>query len=324
MLRTITLTAAAALISGPVLAQDINFAGLSYTYDNFSDDVSDEEVTFGAPTGAVEFMIGDILLSGDVFRRDIALEDGDETIDLAITEYAVGAGYMLSPRTLVGADLTGIAVDVSDDAETEFADVNGFLAYGQFQLATGYAYGLSIGKQDTDADNVTTTGYFEVYPVIGVTLGGQLRDQSETDGIGFYTNFDYDAGDWTTRTFFTTDTNLDAYFGGARGSYEFADNIRANAAFQVGSFDGTDSTFYGYAIGAGYQVVDGAWIDASYGQFGNTDADENVDVLQASISYTLGDRVRLDRRFAQSQRDDARSAGFSLLRFPIGGIETSF
>lgn len=69
-----------------------------------------------------------------------------------------------------------------------------------------------------------------------------------------------------------------------------------------------------YDIGAGYQLVDGLWIDASYG-VRDTDPDTlDVEAIQAVLSYELGEQSRIDRRFRQDGVDDEQ-AGFVVFRF---------
>lgn len=295
MLRSLSLTAAAALLAGPVMADGINYALIGYDYTNLSQDGSDD-VNFGDLQGAVEYEFSQFLLSADV--RNLNIEVGSASG--SATAYALGAAYMLSPEALVGLEVLGVEPE-DDDSTT------GYGVFGQFQTAQ-YALGLNIAQQDSDEDNITTNIYGEFVTSDALKLGVQVASESEFDGTKSYFSADYAQGAIEARTFVVSNNDTDGGLFGLSANYQFSGQFRASAAYQT--LYGDDfAEINAFSIGGGYQVTDGLWIDAGYGQIGGDDLADNIDVIQASLTYELGDRKRLDRRFEQAVLDDTRATG---------------
>jgi hypothetical protein len=292
------MTAVAALLAGPVFAEGVNYARLSYDYTNFSE--GSDDLALGVVQGSVEYETGQFLLSGELTNNNF---DGE----LNLTTYALGAGYMITPEALVGLGLTGAESDASG------ADgVNGFEGYAQYQTGQ-FGVAVNAAKFDSDEDNIVTTFYGEFEASPGITLGAVVNTQSEVDGSGYTLSVDYEAGPIDARSFYNGNSEADAGTFGVRGTYDITPQFRASAAFAtiVGD-DNVDLS--SFAIGGGYMITDGFWVDADYGQVDAGTAD-NLDRIQVAFTYDMGEQKRIDRSFRQDAIDDAQS-GFSAI-FPL-------
>ena len=295
MLRSLSLTAAAAILAGPAMADGINYALIGYDYTNISAD-GVEDLNTGNLQGAVEYELSEFLLSADV--RHVTVEIDSESS--SATVYAFGAAYMLSPEALVGLEVLGV--------EAEDADATtGYGVYSQFQTAQ-YALGVHVSQQDSDQDNITTNIYGEFVTSDALTLGVQVNSESEFDGTTSYFSADYEQGAIEARTFIISNNEVDGGLFGLSASYQFSAQFRVSAAYQTLYGEDTDDAD-AFSVGGGYQITDGMWIDASYGQIGGDTYIDGIEIIQASLTYELGDRKRLDRRFAQAAIDDSRATG---------------
>lgn len=179
---------------------------------------------------------------------------------------------------------------------------------GQRHLAAA----INVAKIESDEDNIVTTvfGEFEASP--GVTLGAVVNSQSEFDGSAYTVSADYEAGQIDARSFYSSNTESDSGIFGVRGTYEVAPQFRVGAAFDT--ITGDDSgDFSSFAIGGGYQITDGFWVDADFGRVDSDGTD--VDRVQIAFTFDLGEQKRIDRSFRQDAIDDAQ-AGVGAV-FPI-------
>jgi len=289
MTRTITATAILALTAGAAAADGVNYARLSYDYNNFS--VDSDDASIGIFQGDIEYSIDQFVLGAEL---EVLTTDADDDDTFVI--YDIWGGYAATPEVLVGLGLTG-----SDD---DVEDTQGAQAFGQF--VTGqFGVGIRVSKEDLDEDNITTDvfGNYNVAPEI--KLGLVLTGNSEFDGTGYIASADYDDGQIDARAFFEGNTEFDAGQFGVRGNYKVADAFRASAAFATNSGDdAADAT--AFLVGGGYEFADGAWVDLGIGQIDFEDAD-TVDRIEVSVSFETGDRKRLDNQFEQDRFDDLTS-----------------
>ena len=295
MLRSLSLTAAAAILAGPAMADGINYALIGYNYTNISAD-GVEDLNMGDLQGAVEYEFSQFLLSADV--RHVNVEVDSESS--SATVYAFGAAYMLSPEALVGLEVLGVEPEDGDST-------TGYGVFGQLQTAQ-YALGVHVSQQDSDQDNITTNIYGEFVTSDALTLGVQVNSESEFDGTTSYFSADYEQGAIEARTFIISNNEVDGGLFGLSASYQFSAQFRVSAAYQTLYGEDTDDAD-AFSVGGGYQITDGMWIDASYGQIGGDTYIDGIEIIQASLTYELGDRKRLDRRFAQAAIDDTRATG---------------
>ena len=301
MFRSITMTAVAALLAGPAFADGVNYARLSYSYTDLQadNDFFDQEI--GLFQGVLEYEVSQFLLSADavsISNEGTGFSDTD-------TFYTLSGAYMFTPEALAGLGLIFVDPETGDST-------TGFEVFGQYQTAQ-FGVGLNVRQQDTDEDNITTTVVGEYAVAPGITLGAFVSDESDFDTTVYRGSADYDQGPVTARAFVTGENDVDGGLFGVRGSYEITPQIRASASYQTlfGDDFNEDSV---YSIGAGYQIVDGLWFDASYGQIDAEDNAADADRIQAVLSYELGGQTRIDRSFQQAIINDGQ-AGFGFFSF---------
>ena len=284
----LTSTAVVALVAGTVAADGVRYAQLAYDRNNFS--VGDDDINANEFVGEIEYQIGDVLLSGSV--ENISADRAD--IDASTREVTASAGYFLSPDILIGGEIGSVDTDTSD------ATVAG--AFAQYRTDQ-FGVSLSI-LQDLDAEETLYLGVAKVEVSPGIELGVGLSNNTATDSTGYVISADYEQGAIDARVYFAGNSEDDASTIGARGAYEFGNAFRGTAAFENVSGGAVDYT--SYKIGAGYEITDGAWIDASIGQIDPSNGD-TVDTLSLSISFETGAPTRLDREFARDLRGDANA-----------------
>ncbi|MFG5380637.1 hypothetical protein [Yoonia sp. R2-816] len=305
MRRSLTMTAIAALCAGPAFADGVNYARLSYDFTKF--DADSVETELGLLQGGIEYQTGQFLFTGDALNITADVDAGGVgDSDTSSSAYAIAAGYMFTPEVLAGAGV--LIADEEGDAE----DTEGFELFGQYQTAE-FGVGLNVAKFDADEDNVTTSLYGEFVATPGVTLAGFVITESEFDGSDFNLSADYEDGAIAVRAFYNDSTEDDEGVFGVRGHYEFTPQLRASASYATNLGDDLPDGSV-FAIGGGYQIVDGLWVDANYGIVDSDEVSGDIDRIQASLTYELGDRKRIDRRLEQDAIDDLQvgaGLGFS-------------
>ncbi len=308
MLRTLTFTAVAALMTGPVMADGVNYARLSYDFTNIGNDDFDDDVSL--LQGGVEYTTGQFLLGADLQYVDTELEG---IIESQALSYALSGAYMITPEVLVGLGLNGTDVEIETDLGDFEGDANGFEVFGQYQTSD-FGVGVNVVSFDSDEDNLNTTIYGEFSAASAVTLAGfasvdsEDEDNGGSEGTDYYLSGDYEAGDVFARAYIAGNTDADAGIFGVRGHYDFAPQIRATASFATRTGDDASDVSF-FTVGGGYEVVDGLWADANIGIVDGDDVAEDITRLQVALTYEIGDRKRLDRRLEQDAIDDVQSAG---------------
>lgn len=289
MMRSLTTTALVALIAAPAAAEGVDYARLSFDYRSFDGDTVDTDNSI--LQGAVDYSFGQVVLFAEFETFTFMPSVGD---DESRTSYNLGAGYAVTPEILVGGGIIGF----SDEDD----DFNGFEGFAQYQTA-GLAFGVNASKFDADADNVTTQFFGEVEATPAISFGAALSTNSEFDGTGYRLSSDFDQGPIAARVYLAGNSEQDDGIFGLRGTYEVTPDIRGGAAFNV--VTGIDDDVSFISVGAGYRVVEGLWADAYIGQFSD-DAfgGESVSRLSLELTYEIGERVRVDRRFFQDASDD--------------------
>ncbi|MEJ6402355.1 hypothetical protein [Yoonia sp. 2307UL14-13] len=288
MLKYFLSASALAICGTGAAAQNLEYARLSYDLNSFTFD--DSDFITGIFQGEAEMSFDQIFLGAGVrnFSTDLT-DDGDVE---NFTFYDVWAGYGARPGILFGAGLTGLSA--------EDVDRNGYEVFGQY-VDDQFEASVTLLKLDFDEDNLRTivNGAYGINPA--VTLSATLIRDSEFDGAQYYLAADYDQRNIAGRVYYRGDTEFDDTIFGARGTYDFGNAFRANAAYETLTTDG-GADFSVLAVGGGYEVVDGAWIDLDVGSY-NADGDDAVRV-QATISFETGSRIRVDSAFEQDRFDD--------------------
>lgn len=302
MFRLLATTTAAASLAMPVFAEGVTFARLSYTYAERDAESSSFDLETNLFQGAIEYEVSRFLLSADVLDQEFENGFGVVWTDQL---YNLSAAYKITPEVLAGFGVLRYEGSPDDP-------VNGFEAFGQYQAAD-FALGLNITQQDVDSDNITTTAFGDLVVAEGVTIGLSVVAQSEFEETGSRISVDYALGPVTARAFVTGDSYNNGGRYGVRGSYAFTPQIRVSAGYAA-SYGDDFRESYTYRVGAGYQIVDGLWFDANYGQR-DVDFDPlDGEFVQAMLSYEIGNQTRIDRRFRQAAIDDAQ-ASFNTFAF---------
>ena len=301
MMRLLISTAAIALVTEAAAAEGLKYGQLSFDRTSYAS--GDDELDVSELNGEVEFQTGSFLINGGVENVSADLNG----VEGSLRELAVGAGFFAAPEVLVGLSARNIDNDVEDQTVA-----GGFAQYDNGQVGAGIRV-----LQNFDSEETFYLGVAEFTASPGFDIGIGVASNSEDDGTGFVLSTEYDAGPIDVRGYFNGNSDSDANIFGARGAFEFAGAFRGTAAFENLSGGDVDATSYN--VGAGYQLVEGAWIDAAIGQI-DRDGLTAVDTLQLSISFETGTQIRLDRAFEQDLREDFRS-GTSLFGNTLSDLQ---
>jgi hypothetical protein len=295
MLRNFTLCSLIALTAGSASAEDgLNYAHLSYGYTYVG--IEGNDLSTGRLQGTVEYALGQFLLSADIGSVQY-----DVMAPLDFVEYAVSAGYAISPEMMLGAGFAGYAGDIPS--------WDGYEVFGQYQ---NEQFAVALNYTWLDDDDAITAFYAEYSATPELRLGLDVQSYSYLDDPISIFSVQYDAGPIQARGYYQDNSLwIDGGLLGARGSYDVNDMFRVTAALEKSFDDNFDASTY--AVGAGYQVTDGVWFDASAGQTLTDTTD--VTRIQAMISFETGTQTRVDQRFNQLSRDD-RNTGLEGL-YPL-------
>ena len=309
MIRIFSTTALVALIAAPAMADGVNYARLSYDFTRFSNDDADFELDRSLLQGSAEYEFGQFLLSGDIINDSFDIDD----VDVSAFGVAVSGAFMISQEALIGAGLLYISAEGDNGVVEVEDDTTGFEVFGQYVDAQ-FGVALNVFKTDVDEDNVTTTLYGEFSATPEVTLAAIVTNQSEFDGTAYALTAEYETGPVFVRGVYTDFTEDDIGTLLIRGDYDITPQFRASASYEV--FTGGDlPDAYTVTAGAGYQVVDGLWVDGRYGIYAGDDVSGDPNAAQLTLTYEFGDRKRLDRRLDQGLTDDSRFSSVPALSF---------
>ncbi len=301
MMKTLTLTAVIALTTAPAFAQELTFGSGSLDRGTF--DTDGDSATALSIEGDVEFTYNQF-----VFGASAKVQANDQGFgDESISNYGAFAGYMPTADVLVGAGLTGIAIE---GGET----YNGYEVFGQYDNGQ---YGVAIvhEKPTTDNDDFSvTTVYGRAALSPDVTLAGAVETISDEDENVYYLSADYAAGPIAARAYYHGITGVDVAIYGASGRYDFGQGWFGSADLQQAEgYFGNDITLY--AIGGGYRISDSTLIDASFGQA--TSSGDEANVLRLGLTFETGNRKRLDGALSDAFRGDL-SKGIGMLAPDLG------
>ncbi|MEJ6402021.1 hypothetical protein [Yoonia sp. 2307UL14-13] len=291
MKRILTTTALVALVTGTVAAEGVKYAQLSY--DRNSYDADGAELDIDEFVAEIEYQTGQFLITGNIENRAAETDDAEGTS----REISIGGGYFITPDVLIGGTVSNFDNDVDDQTSA-----GAFAQFDNGQIGAAIRIDQNLDTNDTA---YLAYGEFAASPGFDISVG--LISSGEDDsGTAYVLAADYEQGPIDARGYLFGNSETDSNIFGVRGAYAFAGQFRGTAGFESGSGDGADYTAYN--IGAGYEITDGAWIDASIGQI-DVDGGASVDTLSLSVSFETGDHVRLDRKFARDLREDFNSGG---------------
>ena len=297
-MKTLTATSIIALVAfaGHASAQDLTFAAGSLNGGHVA--IEGDEISSFSLDGDFELTYDKFVFGGSAKHQNYDFDGGDE---LAVTTYDAFAAYALSPEFMVGAGLTGIAVEDG----SSFSGYEAFAQYDNGQYAAAVVYEKPTNEND-DFDLTSVFGQAMLSPE--VVVGAVIESVSVLEETLYYLSADYASGPISARGYYHGVTEIDAAIYGARGSYDFAQGFFATADLQraEGFFgDGLET----YAVGGGYHFNDTATIDASIGQMSVNNFDATV--FQIGLTFEMGGRKRVDSVMSDAVRADL-SSGLSL------------
>lgn len=287
-----TATALALILAtGAANAQDVTYLSYGLGYTSYSDedfgDLNDTNIV-----GEIEYRLNQFMFMADADLNRFSFDNGtDETFN----EIHLGVGYEVAPGALVWAnfgqfdffDITfnpaevGVQYDAGAYAVAlayrtpgiEGEDLNAFELVGTYGINASTSVGLSVLRNDEV--NTQTTTLFADYSAgaldVGVALGS------------------LDSGFGSALTALNADV-----------AYEFGGNFRALGGLSFLNGDGLDAT--ALRIGAGYQVAENTWLDASYQTF-SLDDEDTFDGIGVMLNFEMGDRTLITQRASAARSD---------------------
>lgn len=287
MINSIKMSAIVMLVAAPAFSEGASFGRFSYDYSSYESDDFDQ-FDVGLLQGEAEYEVSQFLLSAKALSFSVEGEN-------VVATYDVSGAYVYSPEGLAGLGLLSI---VPDEGDT----VTGFEVFAQYETPQ-FGAAINLSQQDVDEDNITTFLISEFAVSTGFTLGAAVTTESEFDGTTSRLVAEYDDGPFFARVTNDAFSELDGGLFGLRGSYDVAPQLRASASYQ--SYYGDDFTdISAIAVGGGYKISDTLWFDASFGVIQSETSENDISLIQASLTYETGARKRLDDRFAQATFDD--------------------
>ena len=295
-----------ALIASPAAAQELIYGSFDYDFSRFSTDSTDADSSL--VQGDVEFGYDQFYFGLDVSSQNVDFGGGDGTI----RNYRLSGGFMPTAETLIGADITGVDIEGSNE-------LNGYGVFGQYRTGQ-YGVALNYNVPESDDDDFTVTSLFgEFAATPTITISAAIDSFSEVDENFYIIGANYEDGPIFARIYHNGVTDIDASLVGVRGHYDFTNAVRVSAAFETASdffFGDTNS----YSIGAGYEFTDGFRVDGAIGRV--EEGGEEADLVSFALSYDIGTPKRLDLEMQDMFRDDRRSGIGAIV--PDVGIGSGF
>ncbi|WP_394177072.1 hypothetical protein [Yoonia maritima] len=300
MLRTLTLTSTFALAANAVAAEGLTYAGLNSDFTHFTK-ANDDTAIAGILHGAVEFEFSGFILNGDFVGT--AFDAEVNAFDTESQQIFLSAGYRLMPEILVGA---GFGVVSGDDYEETLYE-----AYGQYDSGD---FGVGVNVIINENDDSFTSLYSELNTGNIFNVGGVVTVSSIEDyGTDYYLSAGFDDRGSFALAYFTGNTEIDSTLFGLHGGYQVNPQTRVIGGYLTNV--GKDSSdVFAFAAGAGYQVADGAWLDATIGGV-DLEGSQLINTFGVAFTFESGERTRIDRRMSADHSDSLMSTGYGSLLF---------
>lgn len=132
----------------------------------------------------------------------------------------------------------------------------------------GAVYRLNMGEVGIEAFDyddetaITIYGGYEVSPELD--FFGSLTKFEDDDGLTYGIGGSYDTEQSETDFFILGYSDYDEYLVSLSTDYFFTDDIKGIASIGADIFEG--QTIGNWRLGGGYQIKDGMWVEATYGE----------------------------------------------------------
>lgn len=291
MFRTITVTSIVAIAASSAAADGLNYGRYSYDYKSYSND--DEDASTGFFQVDLEYEFNNFVLDGKFMNTAFSEDAGD--YDFQTTK--ASAAYRITPEVLAGLGATYIT---DGDFDTTTYEVFGQYTNEQLGVA------LNITQNEDDDTFTTLFGEYKVGSIftLGMILGTSSLDDAGTDYIFLA---EYNEGPINARSFYSSNTDAESGLFAVSADYQFSYAYRASASYMTSS--GNANEVMSFDIGAGYQITEGAWVDATIGTL-DFEGGDTLNTFGIALTFETGERTRLDNRMNQDQVDHLLSTSF--------------
>lgn len=273
----ITSTAFALVVtaSSAAQAQEVTYLSYGLSFES-SDYGGGDTLDTVIVEGAVEYSINQFVLMAEIDRASFVFGGGSEELGTI----GARAGYEFAPGSLV---YVGVGSFQALGDSTTTAEIGAQYDAGTFQVGLHYS-----SLPDEDIDAVSLALGYEIAPnsEAGIRYTSYLEtDQSSTLLFGTH-----ESGPLSVDGSVEVFNGGDFTFAGVNGTYEFGGRYRALGGLNLVDTD-LGSNLTSVQIGAGYQVADNMWIDASYTHL-SFDSDDGH-TLGLMFRFETGDRALL-------------------------------
>ena len=311
MFRYVSSTALVCVTAMSAQAQDLSYAAASIDYRSAS--IHDSELATTAFSGAVEGTYDSFYVGAIATFQSFDFSIDSLANEIEATDYSLSLGYFITPEILVGASVSGAKLDGFMMSDT----VSGYEVFGQY-VTDRFGVGLTYVEPNTDIDDfsvIQLVGTAEVAAGFDVTALVESYEVSESES--YYLGAGYTTGPVTARGYLLGSSDTEDKLYGVIGGYEIGSGISLTASYETATDSVVSADYYAVSVGAGYEVVPGVRVDGRVGRF-SVDGGSEFDTFGFSVSYEMGDRIRLSRSVVEQARDDITKGFFGIL--PTAGI----
>lgn len=280
----------ATLASASAVSAD-GFEYMSYglSYSNLSIDSGSLDVLSGS--AAIDYRTGNYVLNGGL--NMINLDGGGDSVTL--TDIDVTAGYYFTDFFVAYGALN--YVDFDDDHEQIYT-LGGEYMFGDFTVGLNYSASnenvsvVYFGGDNLEDGVFNLYGSYRMSEVLEASIVLADLGQDTVAAVGL----DYDNGAFDAAAMFL-DFEGETLFA-ASGNYDFGNGFRA-----LGSYSNFADEMEIINVGAGYEVTDNVWLDASFGQLSESGSSYTAETFSIGFSYEFGGQSLLVDRIETLQSE---------------------
>ena len=311
MIRTTTAAVALFAFSAPAIAQEVTYLSFGTTWTQLS--LGSDDLSSTKFEGDLEYSFDQFLFGLEL--HSVRLETMGEG---TLTTFKGFAGYAPLPEALIGAGFTHL----SEGGDFGGDDVNGFEILAQYRAGM-FGGAVVYARPDNDNDDLSITSYYlQAEAMPGLTFGAVFDDTSpDYDATPYVLSVDYAQGPISGRAFYHGITDFDGSYYGVTGAYEVMPQLSLTAAIaNLDEFIVFDAN--AYSVGAAYEISEGIFAEASFGQLMGDGPD--IDVISLSLTYAIGDQTRFHRSMQSAASADRTISGLSVFLPDFGFSGTGY